>query len=270
MTGTSNTLTTTTGTALNVTNVNIGAAGLTFRSISANGAANGLVLNNTGTSGSLTVTGNGGTCTFAAPTCTGGRIQNTAGADNTTSGIGVRLARRRVSLSLMRIDNHQNFAIHGTSVLGLTLDSSVIDGTNGNNAAFEEGAIGLRELTGTTAASTASSITNSFIGGGHEFLIDLRNFNGGALDRMTVSNNTIGDLDGGGAGFGVSAASGDDALHFEGFGTNATFNVTVSNNILNSGRGDVVNFNVGTGGTRTSPPTSSCATTPFTTRTRSF
>ena len=127
--------------------------------------------------------------------------------------------------------------------------ASVIDGTNGNNAAFEEGAIGLRELTGTTGAGTASSITNSFIGGGHEFLIDLRNFNVGALDRLTVSNNTIGDLDGGGRGLRRSApAAGDDALHFEGFGSNATFNVTVSNNILNSGRGDVVNFNVGTGG----------------------
>ena len=34
-----NTITTTTGTALNVANTTIGASGLTFRSISANGAA---------------------------------------------------------------------------------------------------------------------------------------------------------------------------------------------------------------------------------------
>ncbi len=205
VTGTSNTLTTTTGTALNVTNVNIGAAGLTFRSISANGAANGLVLNNTGTSGGLTVTGNGGTCTFATPTCTGGRIQNTAGGDDTTSGIGVRLLNA-TGLADADADRQPPELRHSRHKrLGLNLDTSVIDGTNGNNAAFEEGAIGLRELTGTTATSTASSITNSFIGGGHEFLIDLRNFNAGTLDRLTVSNNTIGDLDGGGRGLRRSA-----------------------------------------------------------------
>jgi hypothetical protein len=64
-----NIITTSTGTALNVTGTNIGAAGLNFRSISANGAANGIVLNGTGTAGGLTVTGNG-----AAGT--GGTIQN--------------------------------------------------------------------------------------------------------------------------------------------------------------------------------------------------
>ena len=60
-----NTITTTTGTALNVANTTIGASGLTFRSISANGAANGIVLNNTGANGGPDGTGNGGTCTSA-------------------------------------------------------------------------------------------------------------------------------------------------------------------------------------------------------------
>ena len=50
-----NTLTTTTGTALNVANTTIGANNLEFRSISANGAANGIILNTTGTSGGLRV-----------------------------------------------------------------------------------------------------------------------------------------------------------------------------------------------------------------------
>ena len=47
-TNTTSTITTTTGTALNVANTTIGASGLRFRSISANGATNGIVLNNTG------------------------------------------------------------------------------------------------------------------------------------------------------------------------------------------------------------------------------
>jgi len=62
-TDTASTLTTTTGTALNVANTTIGAGGLKFASVSAgtaaSGPASGIVLNNTGASGSLTV--NGGT-----------------------------------------------------------------------------------------------------------------------------------------------------------------------------------------------------------------
>ncbi len=73
-----NTLATTTGTALNVANTTIGAAGLTFRSIASNGATSGIIVNATGTSGGLTVTGNGGACTSAG-TCTGGAIQNSTG-----------------------------------------------------------------------------------------------------------------------------------------------------------------------------------------------
>ena len=42
------TLTTTTGTALNVANTTIGAGGLTFQSIASSGAANGIVLSGTG------------------------------------------------------------------------------------------------------------------------------------------------------------------------------------------------------------------------------
>ena len=59
VTGSTNTLTTTTGTALNIANTTIGAADVTFRSISANGGANGIVLNTTGALGGLHVTGTG-------------------------------------------------------------------------------------------------------------------------------------------------------------------------------------------------------------------
>ena len=58
VTGSGNTLATTSGTALNVTNTTIGGSGLTFQSISSNGATNGIVLNTTG-AGFLTVTGTG-------------------------------------------------------------------------------------------------------------------------------------------------------------------------------------------------------------------
>src|SRR5262249_57315737 len=70
----SNILTTTTGTALNVANTTIGAEDLTFQSISANGAVSAIVLNTTGTSGGLTVTGDAGSTVNSR----GGTIQNTA------------------------------------------------------------------------------------------------------------------------------------------------------------------------------------------------
>ena len=46
--GTGNTISSGTGTALNIANTTIGAADVTFQSISANGAVNGIVLNTTG------------------------------------------------------------------------------------------------------------------------------------------------------------------------------------------------------------------------------
>ncbi len=64
-----NTLTTTSGTALTVTNTTIGTFGLEFRSISANGAANGVSLNSTGLVGGLKVKGTGSAGS-------GGTIQN--------------------------------------------------------------------------------------------------------------------------------------------------------------------------------------------------
>ena len=79
-----NSISTASGTALNVVNTTIGAAGLTFESIGANGAASGIILNTTGTVGGLTVTGVGNTLGF------GGTITNTTGAGvsltNTANG----------------------------------------------------------------------------------------------------------------------------------------------------------------------------------------
>ena len=75
VTGT-NHLTTTTGTALNVANTTIGSSNLNFHDISANGAVNGIVLNNTGTSGGPTVTG--GSNTSVGGDASGGRSNTTA------------------------------------------------------------------------------------------------------------------------------------------------------------------------------------------------
>ncbi|MBK9607089.1 MAG: Ig-like domain repeat protein [Betaproteobacteria bacterium] len=142
-----NTLATTTGTALNVANTTIGASGLTFRSISANGGAKGIILNTTGSSGAFTVTGTGTTAG------TGGTIQNT-----TTRGAEF-VSANSITLTNMNFTNNaqsvQDVAatcanlgagtnlncsagIHMATVNGFTLDKVDVNGSNqvcinGNN-----------------------------------------------------------------------------------------------------------------------------------------
>jgi hypothetical protein len=129
---TDNTLASTTGTALNVTNATIGSDDLTFKSISANGASSGIALTNTGNSGGLTVTGNGGTCTSAA-SCTGGAIQNSTGA-----GIDLTNVGGGVSLTRVSVNNGGDDGIRATSVgSGLNLSDSRV--ASHGNAVFERG-----------------------------------------------------------------------------------------------------------------------------------
>jgi len=228
----------------------VGPAGRTplnlqLTSVSSTGGPNGIVLQNTsaaGSPGGFRVLGTTGNCTPADSSCTGGRITGTAGADGTGQGVGVLLQEAdSVSLSRMRIDNHANFAVSGTAVNGFALGASLVDGTNGNSSVHDEAAVSFRELTGT------ASITNSFVGGGHEYIVDVRNTGGSSLDRLTISNSVIGDTDGAGPGFGLSAVGGDDALHLSHASGVGLFRVTVAGSTLNSGRGDVVNYVTGVG-----------------------
>ena len=125
---TDNTITTSTGTALNVSNVTIAADDLTFRSISSDGANTTVNLNNTGSLGSLDVTGSGSVNACSAANfsgCTGGSIVNSNRAfDLTSVGGGVNLTR-------MRIQDAFGDGIVGASVQGFTLTSSVVS-SNGN------------------------------------------------------------------------------------------------------------------------------------------
>jgi hypothetical protein len=234
-----NTLTTTTGTALNVANTNIGASGLTFRSISANGGANGIVLNTTGAAGGLTVTGNSsGACggqvsgsplsiTTAPNTadCTGGTIQSTTSATNGgTDGTGIRLtSTSNVSLTRMHLTNHANYAIGGTSVTALTLNNCLIDGVNGSTTSPDEGSINITNLLGTSA------ITNSTVRGGFEDNIEILNNTG--TGTLTISGSAVRDN---------STTTGDDGV-FGQADPGATFTLKVLNSVLQRNRGDHVN-----------------------------
>ena len=223
-----NTLTTTTGIALNVANTTIGAGGLTFRSISANGGANGIVLNTTGASGGLTVTGNssglcGGQVTGVPATvtgpnaadCTGGVIQNTTGA-------GILLtSTSSVSLTRIRVANGADDGVSGTTVTGFTLASSLIE-NNGN--AVGEASLDFDNLHGT------SSITNSAIRLAHENNVEVRNtVNNGAQATLSITGSTINNNS--------SRTQSDDGVLYQGLGT-SNMSITVTGCALFANRGD--------------------------------
>ncbi|HEX2836410.1 MAG TPA: cadherin domain-containing protein [Thermoanaerobaculia bacterium] len=217
------TLSTTTATALNVSNTNIASAGLIFKSITAgtaaSGPATGITLNNTGTTagfGGLTIgggasAGNGGTIQRAA---TGISLTNTRG----------------VVLNDLLMSNFTDWAIRGSGVVNFTLDNTTINGTNGDNDATNDGSIYFTELTG------SATISNSAVSGGYEDNIVVLNTTG-TLDRITLNTVNIGAN---------GTTFGDNGVLFEASGT-ATLKATVTGCTFTSTRGDHIQYNASTG-----------------------
>ncbi|MER9298674.1 hypothetical protein NKI38_19585 [Mesorhizobium sp. M0621] len=245
--GTGNTITSTTGTALNVANTTIGASGLTFRSISANGGTNGIVLNTTGLAagnGGLTVTGTGVTAG------SGGTIQNTVqGAlftstknlslsnmnfTNANSGNGTlnnvdgptfnSAAQAAINMSgvataafaNLNLNGGVQVGINGQNVSNLTIANTTVTGFG--DAVFE-GGMRFYNLTGT------SSITNSTFsftaGAGGDNLVDIRNDAGTSL-TLNIAGSTFSNT--------KLSANGAQGLNFEAFSSaNATLNISNSN-----------------------------------------
>ena len=233
VTDNSNTLTTTTGKALEVANTTIGANGMTFRSISTNGASKGIVLDTTCSTAGLTVTGAGGTCTSGDTTgCSGGSILNSTGSDDTSSspvGTGIVLKNTKApSLTRMLIQDHSNYAIRGTDVSGFTLANSVIKGTNGTNGTtpFDDSAVKFVNLTGSAA------ITDTVVSGGREDNVSVTN-SSGTLDRMTLTRVNIG-LN--------SASEGNDGIHLESQSTAGALKATIQDTTFTGARGDLVDY----------------------------
>ncbi|MEZ2328462.1 hypothetical protein AB6802_01905 [Mesorhizobium sp. RCC_202] len=194
------------GTALNVANTTIGGSGLKFQSISSNGAANGIVLNNTGTSGGLTVMGDGG----GSNNGSGGTIQN-------STGDGVSLnSTQDVHLAYMNITNNLGDGIGGSGINGFVLNRLNIS-LNGDSAATDESGINITELTGTASnGAHATSISNSVISNNEEFEIQISN-SSGTLTNLQLINNTISAN--GLAIHGNASSPHGDLVNFLGLGT---------------------------------------------------
>jgi Ca2+-binding RTX toxin-like protein len=241
VTGPNNTIATSIERALSVVSTDIGAADLTFQSISSTAGSQGVVLDTTGSAGNLVVTGTGGTCTIADTTgCTGGTISGFSGADDSgqvPGGTGIVL-RNTTAPSFTRIlvnanGGSENYGIRGTSVNGLTLADSVLTGTIGTSALTEhkDGALRFEELTGTV------NVTNTAVNGGFFTNIMVDN-TAGALDATfdNVDSLTLDD------------AGGDDAVQFEGIGT-ADMDVEYKNSAIERANADMFQYIAdGTGG----------------------
>lgn len=146
-------------------------------SVNASGADIGINLSSVNpSSGSFAVTGTGGTCTAASPTCSGGTITG-------SSDTGVKLtSAKNVSLTRMRLNGSTNFGLNGSTVTGLALDTCVFDGSHGG--AVDEGALFVTDWLGT------GTISGSEILGGFNDNVRVNNTTG-VLDRLTISGTTI-------------------------------------------------------------------------------
>lgn len=181
--GSGNTIASTTGTALNVANSTIGSAGMTFQSIASNGAPSGIILNTTGTTGGLTVTGTG-----AAGS--GGTIQS-----STSHGV-LLTSTMNVSLSRMIVQASGDDGIFGTTVNGFTLASSSV--INNGNASADDGiylvnpvgAIALTSVTATGNAHNNAWIYDSNNTGGNSSLA----LTGGSYSSTANANGNHGLL----------------------------------------------------------------------------
>ncbi|WP_179301058.1 MULTISPECIES: S-layer family protein [unclassified Mesorhizobium] len=240
--GSGNTITSTTGTALDVENTNIDSGNLVFQSISSNGgSANGIILVNTGTAagnGGLHVTGTGSAGS-------GGTIANKSGADGSaTQGTGIFLnGTKGVQLAWMQLNDFGNFAIRGNNVTDFTLDHSIISGDSGTSNSLSDGlasfanvgedAIRLTNLLG------SGSITNSNISGGYTNTIMVEN-NTGTLNRLTIDSSTIGGRSDNGTGM-------NDGINFQADAGSTAMNLTVSNSALTTARANLVAATGGVG-----------------------
>ncbi|RYZ60139.1 MAG: DUF11 domain-containing protein, partial [Chitinophagaceae bacterium] len=128
VTGTGNTITVagpaayTGGMALNISGATIGASGLTFQSITSSNAQKGIYLNQTGSTGGLTVTGTG-------TPASGGTIQNTA-----LAGIEVNSATSLNLTNVNVLNTNRNKTAQGGLVVTDLVGTSKLENCNVTNA----------------------------------------------------------------------------------------------------------------------------------------
>jgi hypothetical protein len=156
-----NTLATTTGRAVNIASTTIGAAGVTFRSVSASGAPNGIVLSSTGSTGPFLVSGDGST--------TAGLFDRdgSGGTIGGATGDAVSLSNAsNVTLRQMNINSPALDGVEATGGGSIKLSAMSIDTPGASNPApggdgFGTGnGVRLENVTGASAVDNNSRIYN--------------------------------------------------------------------------------------------------------------
>jgi VCBS repeat-containing protein len=211
VTGT-NTVATSSGTALNVNATTIHADDLTFKSISSNGAANGIVLNNTGTSGNLIVTGDNNTGVTSGTNSSGGVIQNSTNGISLTNTLDPSFTNMHILTSL-------GSGVVGTSVTGFTFRNGKIDNSGTDHLLAATANIAFNTQTGGADNNIAGTInisgnvlTNAYYHGVSIF----NDSTAATIANATISNNTItsatGTLNSKGIGIQLIANGGADVF----------------------------------------------------------
>lgn len=195
----SNSIVSTTGAAVNMTGTAIGAAGMTFQSISSNGAATGINLNGTGAAGFFTVTGDGSTTLGVLDRDgSGGTIQNT-----TADGIILTNAHN-VTLRQMNLTNNGDLLNAGTAAADATstVGEHAIEVVGGSNLILssllisDPGGDGIfaSDLGGINRINGDTLITGVVSGAGHAIYVNNTNASSNLfqLDGVDMTNNSSG------------------------------------------------------------------------------
>ena len=234
VTGATNTLATTTATALDVENTTIGGSGLTFESISAGSAsaapANGIYLIGTGTTGGLTVTGSGTT------SGSGGTIYNKAETGLTADSSAILLGTPLngpsttpapigpVSLSDMTVEpttsSPGEYGVYETNLSSFTLQHSTIEGPEQSDGVF---------LTGFGTSATSFDVASNTFTGGDGTPIEVRypanTYSTTGPTTGSITGNTIGNQS-----MANSGATNGDGIEIQQQEGSGTMTVDVANN----------------------------------------
>ncbi|HKP89932.1 MAG TPA: tandem-95 repeat protein [Thermoleophilaceae bacterium] len=244
--GSNNTINSTSNRALNVTNTNIGSGGLLFHDISSgnnNATAdpvNGIKLSNTGNTAGLTVSGGGSVA--QGGDASGGTIQRTT-AD------GIDLANtNNLSLNNMTIANVANAGIYATGTSGSDAGVTNLSFTNGEiSSAGDTGAvntdngISLNEQSGANRKNIDGTLTvtnNELLGnfgGGLTVAQNDGTISDAAVNLNLITQATSDSIDAGGVQFSIEGTSSAAAGLTKGTFSNNTINNSRDNGIVLGG-----------------------------------
>jgi hypothetical protein len=131
------------------------------------------------------------------------------------------------SLIRMWIHDNSNYGIRGTNVAGFTMDTSVVNGTNGGNVSspYDESSMRFDNLTGSV------SLKATAIYGGARDNVRVVN-TAGSLDRLTVANSTIG----------LNSLTGFDGMFLFSSSTAGALKATIQNTTFLGARDDMLEF----------------------------